>query len=254
MTDYLLVLGLACLPALGNFGGGVLAEFLRPSRRMLNRALHAAAGIIIAVVAVEVMPEALEATPAWAIAGAFLLGGGFYMLIEWAIERWQERSGGGDASGATAMWMVYVAIAADLFGDGLLIGTGSAVSPGLALVLALGQVLADIPEGYAGIANFRDKGVPRGRRLLLSASFAVPVLLAATLAYFLLRGQSEAVKKSEAVKMSALVFTAGLYTLAAVEDMVAEAHESAEDTRLSALSFLGGFALFTLVSGYFEAG
>jgi zinc transporter, ZIP family len=76
----------------------------------------------------------------------------------------------------------------------------------------------------------------------------VPVLLAATLAYFLLRGQSEA------VKMAALVFTAGLYTLAAVEDMLAEAHESARDTRLSALFFLGGFALFTLVSAYFEAG
>lgn len=59
MTSNILgVLGLAFLPALGNFGGGVLAEWLHPSQKMLNRALHT--GIIIAIIAVEVMPEALE--------------------------------------------------------------------------------------------------------------------------------------------------------------------------------------------------
>jgi ZIP family zinc transporter len=67
-------------------------------------------------------------------------------------------------------------------------------------------------------------------------------LLAASLAYLLLRGQGEA------LKMAALVFTAGLLTVAAVEDMIVEAHESAEDTRGSVLAFVGGFVLFTLVS------
>ena len=108
--------------------------------------------------------------------------------------------------------------------------------------------MADIPEGFSVIANFRDKGVSRRRRLLLSASFAIPVVGAAALAYLFLRGQSEA------VQMSALVFVAGLYILAAVEDMLEEAHESAVDSRWSALSFLGGFALFLLVSAGFGGG
>lgn len=138
--------------------------------------------------------------------------------------------------------MVYVAVAADLVGDGLLIGAGSAVSSQLALLLALGQVMADVPEGFAVIANFRENGVGRARRLLLSASFVVPVVGAAALAYFGLRG------RSEAVQVAALVFVAGLYTLAAVEDMLAEAHESAEDSRRSALSFLLGFVLFLIVA------
>lgn len=55
--------------------------------------------------------------------------------------------------------MVYVAVATDLFADGLLLGTGSAVSTQLGVALALGQVLADIPEGFSVIANFRDKSV-----------------------------------------------------------------------------------------------
>lgn len=236
------VFGLALLPALGNFGGGLLAEWLRPSQRTLNRTLHAASGIILAVIAVEVMPEALRGASVWLLALAFLLGGGAYLLVEGAIERWQRSTREGAGVGA---WMVYVAVATDLVGDGLLIGAGSAVSSQLGLVLALGQILADIPEGFAVIANFRDKGMGRTNRLLTSASFVVPVVGAAMLAYFALRGQGEA------VKMAALVFVAGLYLLAAVEDMLREAHESAEDSRWSAVCFLLGFALFLVVSGSF---
>ena len=60
MTQGILsVLALALLPAAGNFVGGLISEFRRPSPIVLNRALHIAAGVIIAVVAVEVMPEAI---------------------------------------------------------------------------------------------------------------------------------------------------------------------------------------------------
>ena len=241
MGGFLTVLGLALLPAAGNFAGGLLAEWRRPSRALVNRALHAAAGIILAVISIEVMPEALGRAPAWVLALAFLAGGGAYLGVEAAVERWQRGRPGGAGAGAGA-WMVYVAVAVDLAADGLLIGAGSAVAGRLGLLLALGQVLADLPEGFAVVANFRDKGVGRGRRLLISASFAVPVVLAAGLAFVLLRG------RSEAVQMTALVAVASLYALAAVEDMLGEAHESEADNRWSAASFLSGFALFLLVS------
>jgi len=221
--------------------GVFLPEWLRPSKTTLNHALHAATGIILAVISVEVMPKALGTAPAWLLALAFLAGGGVYILMEAGIDLWQK---GKEAGAGTAAWMIYVAVAMDLFGDGLLIGAGSAVSTNLALVLALGQVLADIPEGFAVIANFRDKGVGKVKRLLLSASFVVPVMATAVLAYFVLRGQSEG------LKMIALVFVAGLYILAAVEDMLREAHESAEDSRWSAFSLISGFALFLLVSNW----
>ncbi len=236
----LTVLALALLPAVGNFGGGLLAEWLRPSKAILNRALHAAAGIILAVIAVKVMPEALRAAPGWLLALAFLAGGGLHSILEARISRWQGHSPQG--AGAEA-WMVYLAVASDLLGDGLLIGTGSAVSIQLASLLAIGQVLADVPEGYAVIANFRARGVGSRKRLALSASFAIPVISAALFAFLVLRGLGNG------PKMAALVFVAGLYTLAAVEDMLHEAHQSAEDTRWSAISFLAGFALFLAIAG-----
>lgn len=41
------------------FSGGILAEFGKITGRLLNWALHAAAGIVIAIVAPEFLPEAI---------------------------------------------------------------------------------------------------------------------------------------------------------------------------------------------------
>ncbi len=43
VREYLIVLLLAAMPALGNFAGGALAEIFPVSRLTLNLALHAAA-------------------------------------------------------------------------------------------------------------------------------------------------------------------------------------------------------------------
>jgi len=242
MTGYPLVVLLALLPTLGNFAGGVVAELVNVSPRMLSRALHVAAGVVSAVVAVELMPTALSGgAPIWAIALALLVGGGFYMLLELSIDRLV----GGDSEKADAS-MVYAAVGVDLFADGLMIGVGSVVSFSLALILAVGQLLADFPEGFAAIANLRSNGVSRLWRLTLSASFLLFCFLGATIGYWLLRGQDEA------LKLAALAFTAGILQIAAVEDLMKEAHEAAEDTRWSSMFFIGGFALFTGLTSYFN--
>jgi len=55
--------------------GGLLAEVLPFSRRVLSLALHLAAGIVLAVVGLELMGEALEADPPWAPILALVAGG-----------------------------------------------------------------------------------------------------------------------------------------------------------------------------------
>ncbi|NDW07858.1 hypothetical protein [Jiella pacifica] len=69
-----------------------------------------------------------------------------------------------------------MAVAIDLFSDRLMIGVGSVVSFGLAFILDLGQIMADVPEGFATITNFKeDKGA--SRRIPQSASFVAPCLM-----------------------------------------------------------------------------
>lgn len=228
------ILLLSLLPVAGNLAGGLLAEYVPLTNRWLNRALHAAAGVVVAVVAIEIMPRALPVVPGWAIAAAFTGGGLVYLAIEHLIERW--------AGGRSRMWMIHLAVATDLLGDGLMIGSGGAVSAGIGLSLAVGQVMADIPEGFATIFNLRANDVSRRTRLLLSALFAVPALLGAAVAYLALRTQPEA------LQLTVLTATAGLFTVAVFEDMIHEAHAAAADTRLSTIAMILGFAVFALIS------
>ncbi|MDP9374275.1 MAG: ZIP family metal transporter [Chloroflexota bacterium] len=247
MDGYFAVLLFAALPALGNLAGGVLAEFVRPSPRLVSLALHAAAGIVLAVVAVELMPQALEADPPWLIVLSFVLGGAFFVAVDKGIELVRARLGG---EGDAGPWVIWFGVAVDLFSDGVMVGTGSTVAVGLGLLLALGQVPADVPEGFATIANLRAAGVRRATRLLLSALFAVPIFLGATVGYWAMRGQPEL------YKLMLLTFTAGVLTTLVIEELVPEAHEEAggaeNEPRVAALVFIGGFALFALISAYFE--
>lgn len=248
MNGFLAVLALAALPALGNFAGGVLADRVRVSPRVLSYALHAAAGIVFAVVGVELMPQALDAEPVWLVVLLFVAGGGFAVLVDWIMGavRLRSRTGTAEAGAEARPWAIYFGVAVDLFSDGVMIGAGSTISPRLGLLLALGQVPADIPEGFATIATFKAQGMARRRRLLLAASFAIPILLGATISYFALRGQAEI------YKMGLLAFTAGILLTVAVEEIVVEAHLE-EDGRAASLFLVGGFALFVALGEFLEA-
>lgn len=240
MSEYLNVLMLTALPALGNFLDGALAELTQLSGKSLSLALHVAAGIVLAVVGIELMPETLESGPAWVMVLAFVAGGGFFMLTDAVV----ERVGGGEGQGGGAAWGIFFGVAVDLFSDGIMIGTGSTVSLALGLSLALARTPADIPKGFATIATFRAKRVSRPRRLLLSASFAVPILLGATVGYWGLRATPQA------VKMGTLAFTAGTLIGVVVEEMVEEAHRDGE-SRWAALALVGGFGLCALITACF---
>ena len=243
MSGYLLVLGLAALPAAGNFAGGVLAETFRVSERTLSLALHLAAGIVLAVVGLELMPEALKAAIPWVPLLAFVGGGVAFIGLDRAIGYVQARIGGGEKQGSALA--IFSGVSLDLFSDGVMIGTGTVINPALGLLLALGQVPADVPEGFAAIATMRRAGISRGRRVLLAAGFAVPIFLGATLGSFALRDAPQI------VTLSVLVLTGGALTAVVVEEMIGEAHEG-ETSRLGPIFLTARFAIFGAISVYVE--
>ena len=244
--DFARVLLLCLLPIGGNVAGGLLAELVPVSRRTLSLALHAAAGIILAVVALEIMPEAMAASAPWLPIAALVAGCVTFLLIDSLVHIVRHRVSGTshepeEPSGST--WAIFFGVAVDLFADGVLIGTGTTISAGLGLMLALAQVPADLPEGFATIANFRAKGMARVRRLTLSLAFAVPILIGAAIGYYGVRNAPDL------AKLSLLAFTAGILLTVVVEEIIPEAHEDGE-ARFAALVFIGGFALFALISAY----
>ena len=244
MNDFMIVMGLAALPAAANFVGGALAEVFRVSGRVLSLALHLAAGIVLAVVGIELMPRALEAQPPWIPLLAFVAGGAVFIALDKAVGVVQARLGGG-AKQASAL-AIFGGVSIDLFSDGIMIGTGTVLNPALGLLLALGQMPADVPEGFAAVATLRKAGVPRRSRLLMSAGFSIPVLAGAALGYLALR------RAPEVVTLSVLAMTGGALVAVVVEEMITEAHEG--DTSRSGPIFLtAGFALFAAISFYLGA-
>ncbi|SDQ03141.1 MULTISPECIES: ZIP family metal transporter [Micrococcaceae] len=241
MDGFMLVLALATLPAAGNLLGGIAAELFHVSERALSLALHLAAGIVLAVVGLELMPEALKATAPWVPILAFVGGGLFFIGIERAMGFIQGRLESSEkAAGPLA---IFSGVSLDLFSDGIMIGTATVLDPALGFLLALGQVPADLPEGFAAVATLRRAGIRRRTRILMALGFTVPILLGAAIGYFALR------EAPEILTLSVLALTGGALTSVVVEEMITEAHES-KTSRLEPVFLTGGFALFALVSVY----
>lgn len=243
MSPFMSVLVIALLPAGGNIIGSLLAESMRTPGWLIGAALHGAAGIAIALVSVDLMPRILNNLSIWLLVVAFLFGAGFSVLLAQGVQRLRNRFGSAQ-SGSAGAWMVYMAVAADLFSDGLMTGAGSAVSSGLGFMLAISQLVANVPGGFATMANFRDEGVGRKSRLIIIVSFPVPVFASASLGFWLLRGASDAIQNA------ALAFIAGVLLLATVEDTLPQADEPRPMRWISTASFAGGFSMFALLSFY----
>jgi ZIP family zinc transporter len=244
VSSFLRVLGLAALPALGNLSGVLLAELISVSRRTRSLALHAAAGVVLAIVGVVLMPRALASRLPWLSVLSFALGGVFYFLVDQAIGLLRKRQGDtGDAS--EHVWAIVFGIVVDLLSDGLLIGTGSGTSASLGLLLALGLILADVPEGFATLATLKGQIPSRGRRILWALASFVPALAGASLGYWVVRG------RPDILRLALLAFAAGILTTVTVEDIIPESHRGREIT-MATFAFVGGFTLFTLMSIYLK--
>lgn len=241
MDGFLLVLAFAALPALGNVLGALASEITEISERTLSLALHLAAGVVLAVVGLELLPEAMTSSAPWIPIAAFAVGGLLFIAIEKAIGIVKHRYVGSD--GSSGPLAIYTGVSLDLFSDGVMIGTATLIDPSLGFLLALGQVPADIPEGFAALASLRRAGVRRSTRLKMGAAFAAPVIVGAALGYFALR------EAPEIITLSVLALTGGVLISVVVEEIVHEAHEG-ETSRFGPFALTAGFALFALLSAY----
>src|SRR3546814_18056974 len=73
MPELSTVVLLALLPGVGVAAGGLIAELAPSSKKWLNWSLHAADGIVIAIAAIEGLPEALDSVSHWTVSIAFAI-------------------------------------------------------------------------------------------------------------------------------------------------------------------------------------
>lgn len=170
---------------LGTGAGGLLTTCLRrPGNRTFSILLGFSAGIMLSVVAFDLMPEAFALAPLWwgisgLLAGVVLLG-----LIDLFVPH--IHFFGGDAESqrfVRASLLVGLGIAMHNLPEGLAIGAGYGASERLGAGIAVLMAMQNFPEGMAMATPMLMARVRCGRIVMATAAAGLPMGMGAVLGW-----------------------------------------------------------------------
>jgi len=220
------------IPAVVALAGGVLAALWHPSHRARSLIQHFAAGVVLAALAVELLPEIeREHAPGLVLAAAFAAGSLFMFGLKMVTERLESRPGKRTGVDTGLMLAVFLDVAM----DGFIIGAGFAAGGETGPVLAIGLSVELL---FLGLALTSE--APGGWGIVaLSGAIGLTVLASAVAGKLLLGGASHTVIGG------ALAFAAAALLYLVTEELLMEAHEGEEpETSWSTLVLFGGFLAF----------
>lgn len=219
------------IPALVALGGGILASLWQPGHQTRSLIQHFAAGVVLAALAVELLPEIERAhAPGLVLISAFALGSLFmYGLKLWTMRLEHQATLSGTASGMGLLLATFIDVAT----DGFIIGAGFAAGGGTGTILALGLSVELL---FLGLALTSE--ATKGWRII-----AISGALGGTVLVFSLIGNTLLSGASNAVIGGALAFSAAALLYLVTEELLMEAHE-VEEKPISTLVLFGGFLAF----------
>lgn len=229
-AQHFLIMG---IPAVVALSGGVLAAFWTPGHATRSLIQHFAAGVVLAALAVELLPEIeREHAPGLVLAGAFALGSLFmYALKLWTMRMEHAANLTGSSEGLSKGLLIATFI--DVATDGFIIGAGFAAGGETGTILALGLSVELLFLGLA-LTSSANAG---WRIVAISGALGVTVLVFSVLGNVLLSGASHAVIGGT------LAFSAAALLYLVTEELLMEAHE-VEEKPVSTLVLFGGFLTF----------
>ncbi len=223
------------IPATVALAGGVLAALWHPGHRARSLIQHFAAGVVLAAIAVELLPEIQrEHAPGAVLAASFATGCLFMFGLMLLTDRIESHPGRRTGVATGLMMAVFVDVAI----DGFIIGAGFAAGGETGPVLAVGLSVELL---FLGLALTSES--PGGWRIVvLSAALGATVLAAAAAGKVLLGGASHAVIGG------ALAASAAALIYLVTEELLVEAHQGEEpETPWSTLVLFAGFLAFWAV-------
>lgn len=234
------ILGLTLIPVAATVLGGAIATVRVPSEKARSLVQHFAAGVVMAVVAGELLPEMTREHRPLGVLIGFVLGVALMLGVKAfteRIERGSEQAGEGDGDSKTGL---LIAVSIDVFLDGLLIGVGFAAGERVGTLLVVALTLELLFLGVSVAASLTEAKVGRSRTLLTVVALSALVVLGALLGGSLLAGLS-----GLALEI-VLSFGAAALMYLVVEELLTEAHEVKETPLITASFFAGFVALYLL--------
>lgn len=219
------------IPALVSLGGGVLASLWKPNHHTRSLIQHFAAGVVLAALAVELLPEiGREHVPGIILIASFGLGS----LFMYGLKLWTMRLEHNASSAATGLGTgLLLATFIDVATDGFIIGAGFAAGGETGTILALGLSVELL---FLGLA-LTSEATAGWRIIAISGALGGTVLTFAMLGNVLLAGASHALIGGT------LAFSAAALLYLVTEELLMEAH-TVEEKPISTLVLFGGFLSF----------
>lgn len=236
------------VPAVISLIGGLIALVWSPSRQSRSMIQHFAAGVILAALATELLPEIVrEHAQSWVLIVSFALGSLFMFGMKLFTERLERQSVSSSLvlSLTTAeshkdvsiqqglAFGMLLATVIDIAVDGLIIGAGFASGGETGIILALGLSVEMLFLGMS-LASDTLKG---WKIIVVTAFLGVEILVFAYLGNLLLSG----VDKQIIAAVLAASAAALLYLV--TEELLIEAHEIEEKPYYTLVLF-AGFLVF----------
>jgi ZIP family zinc transporter len=222
------------VPAAALVVGAVLATARRPPVWLSSLAQHLAAGVVLASVAVELIPELRTRSPVLTAVG-FSMGIALMLGLRIVVRRLGRetsrgvvvRSEGGPPIGLVA------ATGLDLLIDGLVLGAAFAVGQGAGIVLAIALTMELVFLGLSSVLALSKAGVAARRAIGVAVGLAATFLVGAVVGTVVLG----------AAPPTVLTLTVGIGAVALMylvaEELLVEAHEGPESEANITVFFVG---------------
>lgn len=230
--------------------GTLVAVWRPPGKKVVAAVQHFAAGVVIAALAGEVLPDLKERENhnlVWTAVGFAL--GVLVMLVLGAWERRRSAAEEARAGAASAVAPVaarslpmgmLIAIGIDLVIDGMLVGLGVTLGSATGMIIAIALTIEVLFLGVSAALELLGEGFPRGKVVVIGIVLALLVAVGALGGVLLLGGAPPA------VQVAFLAFGAAALLFLAIEELIVEAHEVEEKTWMSAMLFAGFFIIWLL--------
>lgn len=261
MSDAITIFSLAGAAAVASVAGGLIALWRKPTSLFMSVVLGFTSGVLLATLCFEMLPEALELSGLPLVVLGFLAG--FAVIYAFDLYVHDGQVAGRESEQRQQVTRLYErhrlrasnmivfagGTSVEELIEGLSIGVGAVIKPGLGLLIALAIVIDNVSEGLSIGAMIRaeQKNQTQGvvRQIVGWTGLIGLTVFGSTLAgWFLLRGLSK-----PALGSLFAVAAGGLFYLT-VTELVPQAEEY-QYQQSSAIAMAGGFLLILVLSRFY---
>ena len=236
LTTLLSVLLYVLFPVCTMIVGAGIATFRSPGPRTSSAIQHFAAGTVFAAVALELLPDVVRMHALLSTVIGFACGVVFMLAIRQVSKRAEARKKG---RGSSSTGLV-VAVGVDITIDGFLIGISFAAGAKQGLLLTVALSLELLGLGLATVTALHQSGTARWHSTGTTVALALLVFVGATVGTTVLAGATGIVLNA------VLAFGVAALLYLVTEELLVEAHETAETSLVTSIFFVGFLVVLLL--------